>query len=342
MATDKKNGFFAFFIKLILLFLSFAYGIIIRLLIFISFLDLKRFNLRIISVGNITVGGTGKTSLVEYIARKFRERGSKVAILTRGYKRGAFDLLGDEPKMLLKNLSNVPVVVNKNRAVALRRIEKEYGIDIVVLDDGMQQWRIKKDLEIVTIDATNPFGNKHMIPRGILRQPLSTLKKADIFVLTKTDLAGNSDTLKRRLDHYNSKALIVESVHYPVGFYRPEEEENLIPKDFLKEENVAILSGIGDPDSFASTVSSLGIKIALDLRFGDHHNYTSGEIKAVTESIRNKGLNLLIITEKDATRLSDKELDMFAGIEVFVLRIELKILKNEENFLSRLFRVYSF
>ena len=342
LATDKSRGFLAAILKFILLLLSFIYGLIIRTLIFISSLDLKRFEIRIISIGNITVGGTGKTSLVEFISSHLKKRGHRIAILTRGYKRKGADAMGDEPRMLSKNLGDLPVIVDKDRARGAKRAIREYNSDTVILDDGMQQWHIKKDLEIVTIDALNPFGNRHMLPRGILRQPLAYLKKADIFVLTKTNLAKNLDRLVSVLNKYNPKALIVESVHHPMGFYEIGKPQELFNVNYLKNKEVALLSGIGDPDSFSRLIASLGIKVGMDLRFSDHHNFTSGELKMIVGRVKESGIKVVVTTEKDAARFLDQSLQIFDNLQFLVLRIELKIVKNEELFFGRLFRLYSF
>lgn len=342
LATDKSQGFLAAILKFILLLLSFIYGLIIRILIFISSLDLKRFDIRVISIGNITVGGTGKTSLVEFISAHLKKRGQRIAILTRGYKRKGADAMGDEPRMLSKNLGDLPVIVDKNRARGAKRAIREYNSDTVILDDGMQQWHIKKDLEIVTIDALNPFGNRHMLPRGILRQPLSYLKNADIFVLTKINLTNNLDGLVSVLNKYNPKALVVESVHYPMGFYEISKPQELFNVGYLKGKEVALLSGIGNPDSFSKLISSLGIRVGLDLRFSDHHNYTSGELEVIAGKVKESGIKVVVTTEKDAARFSDESFSIFDDLQFLVLRIELKIVKNEELFFSRLFRLYSF
>ncbi len=341
LATDKAEGVVASLLKTILLFFSFIYGLVIRILIFAASLDLKRLDVRVISVGNITVGGTGKTSLVEFICSRLNKRGCRLAVLTRGYKRKGTDFMGDEPRMLSKNLSGIPVIVDKNRVDGAKRAIKEYNADTVVLDDGMQQWHIKKDLEIVTIDSLYPFGNSHMLPRGILRQPLSGLKKADIFVLTKTDSASGLDKLKKRLHKYNPSALIVDSVHGPVGFYEIKKPAELFPTDYLKGKEAALLSGIADPGYFSGLIARLGVKAELDLRFSDHHNFTSGELEMVANKVRASGIERIITTEKDAVRFSDKDLGLFAGLYLYVLRIELKITKNEELFFNRLFRVHS-
>lgn len=342
LATDKNKSFFASGIKFILLLLSFIYGLIIRGLIFISSFDLKRFDLRVISIGNITLGGTGKTSSVEFISRYLKARGHKIAILTRGYKRKAKDHLGDEPRMLFENLGDVPVIVDKDRARGAKRAIREYNSDTVILDDGMQQWGIKKDLEIVTIDALNPFGNGHMIPRGILRQPLSSLRQADIFVLTKTNLARDVNKIKSVLSKYNPKGLVVESIHNPTGFYDIKKPGELLNLSYLKGKKIALFSGIGDPDSFLKLILSLDIKVGLDLRFSDHHNYTLEELEAIVRKVSKEGLNIIVTTEKDAARFSNETLGIFGNLKLLVLRVELKIVKNEELLLARLFRLYSF
>jgi tetraacyldisaccharide 4'-kinase len=342
LATDKERGFFAFVMKFILLLLSFVYGFIIRSLMFISYLDPKRFDLRVISIGNITMGGTGKTSLVELVSRSLKDRGHRLVVLTRGYNRKGTYSMGDEPRMLAKNLVDIPVIVDRDRPRGAKRAIREYNSDTVILDDGMQQWSIVKDLEIVTIDSLNPFGNRHMIPRGILRQPLSSLKRADIFVLTKTNLAKNLDKVKLVIKKYNSKALVVESIHSPVGFYRVGNPKKTFDPSYLKGKKAALFSGIGDPGSFSDLISSLGIKVGLDLRFRDHHNYTLDELNSISAQASKASLAVVVTTEKDAARIMDLDLSMFDNLEFLVLRIELKITKNEEQFLSRLFRLYSF
>jgi tetraacyldisaccharide 4'-kinase len=342
LAIDKNKGISASLIKFILLLLSFIYGILIRILTFFLLLDQKRINSKVISVGNITVGGTGKTSLVELISRYLKGRGGFPAILTRGYKRKGVDSMGDEPRMLAKNLKGIPVIVDKDRVRGAKRAIREYGSDTVILDDGLQQWRIKKDLEIVAIDALCPFGNGHMLPRGMLREPLSSLRKADIFVLTKTDLAGSLSETKSVLNRYNPKALVVESVHRPLGFYDIRKTSKIIDLGYLKGKKMALLSGIGDPGSFLKTVLRLGIKVGLDLRFSDHYLYTLDELKIIADRVKEEGLAAIVTTEKDAIRLLDMDLKILGDLELLVLRIELNIVKNEELFFSRLLRLYSF
>ena len=340
LATDRYQGVLAFVLKIPLLLLSFAYGALIRGLIFFYSFRLRKLSCKVISIGNITVGGTGKTSLVEFVARLLRGKGHKVAILSRGYKKLEASM-GDEPFMLLKNLGDIPVIVDKDRVRGAQRALEEYGADTVILDDGMQQWRIKKDLEVVTVSAAQWFGNRHMLPRGILREPLSSLKRADIFVLTKTNLANNINDVKSSLNKFNPGALVSESVHEAAGLYDINEPGKLLSLSQLKGKSAVLFSGIGDPYSFTKLISGSGIKVGLDLRFADHHNYSVEDLSGIIGRCIEKKSEVIITTEKDASRLSDEKLAIFKGHRLLVLRIELKIIKNEEKFISRLLGLYS-
>ena len=340
LATDKYKGVLAAIFKLPLLLLSFIYGALIRALILFYSFSPRILACKVISVGNITVGGTGKTSLVELISRLLKENGRSLAVLTRGYK-GTYSIMADEPRMLAKNLEGIPVIVDKDRIRAAKRAIREYNVDTVILDDGFQQWRIKKDLEIVTIDAANSFGNRHMLPRGLLREPLASLKRADIFFLTKVDQAKGVGIIKVILSKINPQALTVESKHNPVGFYDINNPEKILKTDYLKGKRVLIFSGIGDPGSFTYLIKNLGISIGLDLRFPDHYNYSAQDLSRIVSRYKKENLDAIVTTEKDASRLPDESLGIFDGCKLLVLRVELKIMKNEGDFIARLLSLYS-
>lgn len=334
LATDKYNGFIPSCVKFFLFILSLIYGFIVRILIFVYGFVRFRPDCKVISVGNITLGGTGKTPLVEYIGRYLKTQGHKVAIVSRGYKTG------DEPRMLEKNLKNIPVIVDADRKRAIKRALGDYGIDTVILDDGLQQWKIKKDIEIVVIDAANPFGNGQMLPRGILRQPLSTLRCADIFVFSKTGLNPGIQNAKVFLQRINPAALSAESRHQPLGFYDPAEEEKLLNPDMLKGKTVTLFSAIGDPGSFEDSISKMGINIGLVFRFPDHHNYLKDDLDRIFKNSKENNIDTIITTEKDAVKLGGLKAPAY-GLRVLALRIELRITENEEGFRNRLLGVYS-
>jgi len=357
LALDNSQGFLATVVKCGLFIASFFYGLIVRILIW--FHSLKKpssLNCKVISVGNITWGGTGKTVLVEFIARYLKQKEHKVAILSRGYKKPVtryplplpagrqgvtrYATMGDEPYMLSQKLSDVPIIADADRIRAAKKAIIEYAVDTVILDDGFQQWRIKKDLEIVVIDANCPFGNRHMIPRGILREPLSHLSRADIFVLTKTNLAANTSEVKDFLRKINLKAIILESVHKPVGFYRIDSPKELLILDILKGKTATLFSGIGDPGSFESLIKSLRVNVGLSFRFPDHHRYSSKDLDNIFKNSQNKHSDIIITTEKDAVKLLALPITHYP-LPVFVLRIEIIITKDEERFYNRLLRLYS-
>jgi len=347
LATDRKKGFLSGIFKALLFVLSLIYGLIVRILIFINKLKSQRLNVKVISVGNITLGGTGKTSLVEFIARYLKGQGHKVAILSRGYKRKATPYysavpssktMGDEAYMLFRNLADVPVIIEVDRIKAAGRAAKDFSADTVILDDGLQQWKIKKDLEIVAIDATNPLGNRHLLPRGILREPLSGLRRADMFVLTKTNLEPATKEIKDFLNRINPRAVIIESMHQPMGFYNVEKPGELYGAEVLKGKTVTLFSGIGGPDAFENLITSLDIKVGLSFRFPDHHNYTEKDLEKIISSSRDKNIDTVITTEKDAVRILELGLGD-RGLSFFYLRIAMAI-KDEKRFYNRLLQLY--
>jgi len=352
LATDKHKGLVAGLAKAFLYFLSLIYCLIVRILIFIYHLKPYRLNCKVISIGNITLGGTGKTSLVLLIAQYLKQRGHRVVILSRGYKRKvvnhksqviSHETMGDEPYMLKMNLKDVPVVVDPDRIRATKLAIRDYGADTVILDDGLQQWKIKKDLEVVTIDSTNPFGNGYLIPRGILREPLSYLKQADIFVLTKTNLNPDNQDIKDFFNQLNPSGFIIESIHRPLGFCRVDKRDEFLRTDALAGKNVTLISGIADPDSFENLIASLGINIALAFRFPDHYSYAQKDLENVIRESQKKNIDTIITTEKDAVRLAPCLLPTTHYLMNFlVLRIELKIIKYEQEFYNRLLGLYSY
>jgi tetraacyldisaccharide 4'-kinase len=340
LATDRQQGSLAGLIKFFLFILSLLYGLSVTIVIFFMHLFSQRLSCKVISVGNITLGGTGKTVLVEYLARYLKNQGRTIAVLSRGYKRNTkykipnaqfgYPFMGDEPYMLRKKLSQVPVIVDNNRIRATRKAIMEHATDTVILDDGLQQWRIKKDLEIVTIDATNPFGNLHLLPRGILRQPLSTLANTDIFVLTKTNLNPDITDLKGYLEKLNPRALICEAKYQPAGFYRLGQDKEICREvGQLREQPQALLCGIADPDSFENLIRSLEIEVKAFFSFPDHHPYVPSELERIIREAQLKGAKGIITTEKDAVRLEGVLELVPSLLTIFVLSINLEIVQDE-------------
>ncbi len=298
-----------------------------------------------VSVGNITAGGTGKTPLVIYLARKLKERNRKVAILTRGYKRESQQMVeltsenkagipwqdvGDEPYLLAGRLPHVPVMVGKHRAVCGKHAVEKFGSEILLLDDGFQHLKLFRNLDVVVIDSTNPFGNGRLLPAGILREPISSLKRADVFVLTKTDQTSDRDELIGLLESLNPKAPVVQSVHQTVGMTDLFDGSLTDPKD-LRSGKAFIFSGIGNPLSFEKTLGQLNIKILTHRIFPDHFRYKEKDAEDLMAQAQAAGADFIITTEKDSVRIP---LVKQPGIPLYALRIDLRVTSGEELLLN--------
>ncbi|MDP2905118.1 MAG: tetraacyldisaccharide 4'-kinase [Candidatus Omnitrophota bacterium] len=339
LATEKRRGLVASVVKAFLFIFSLIYGLVAWALIFLKRRNPCRLSCKVISVGNLTLGGTGKTTTVEFVARYLTEQGRKVAVLSRG-RTGAQNL-GDEPAMLSKKLEGVPVIADTDRIRGARRAIAEHGADTVILDDGLQQWHIEKDLEIVTIDAGCPFGNGYLLPRGILRQPLSSLSQPGVFVLTKINLYPDTRKIKDTLARFYPSAQVIEALHQPMGFYELSQPQRRLPVDALAGQPVALFSGIGDPGSFEKLTSGLGAKVELSLRFGDHHHYTAADLEKISMAAKDKNINVLITTEKDAARFYDIR-STISDLRILVLQIQLGFKDDgKDRFYNRLRALYS-
>ncbi len=354
LANDKKGGLSAVLVKSILLLFSLVYSLLIRIISFAyraNILKIHHLNCKVISIGNITWGGTGKTPIVEMVARRLAKEGHRVVIQSRGYKKKSVggsepkiqysDSMGDEAFMLQQNLIGIPVAVGGDRLKSARLAVDKMALDTIILDDGFQHWKIFRDIDIVVIDAMNPFGNGCLIPRGILREPFSALKRADIFLLTHTDLAeGNLTSIKQRLKDINKEAIIMESVHAPIGFYNIlDEQKKLIDANLLKNRKLALITAIGNPDSFEKTLLNLGLRIYPKFIFLDHHDFLENDFEKITQACLKEGVSTILTTQKDAAKLEEyawrnKDFDIFA------LRIEIKIKENENLFFDRLLSIY--
>ncbi len=340
LVTNKMQGPIAVFLRGFLFFLSLVYGLGVIILAFLYRVKPARFNAKVISVGNITLGGTGKTTFTEYLSDKLISAGHKVAVLSRGYKRDLYrpgsQGLGDEPAMLQRKFPQLFVVVDKNRLRGAMRAIKEYAADTLILDDGLQQWKIFKDLEIVTINAGDPFGNGLLLPRGFLREPLTALKRADIFVLTQVDQVLDTNLLAAKLKSINSQALIVEAVHQPVGFTSVDKANEFLTLDTLRGKQVALFSGIGNPQGFESCVFALGMHIGKAFRFADHHDYTQADLCKIINEAKQRNLDAIITTQKDAVKIRELAIQ---GAGILALDIKLSITKNEAEFNRRLLKL---
>jgi tetraacyldisaccharide 4'-kinase len=344
LMNDKRQGLLAAVIRPFLsLFSSFYYfgTEAIKFLYRLRILRSYRPPCKVISVGNITLGGTGKTPLVVTIAGRLNDSGRKVAVLSRGYRGDK--VTSDEVELLKKSLPGVPVLVGRDRVRTAREAAGSLKADVILLDDGFQHWRLKRDLDIVTLDINDPFGNGRLIPRGTLREPISSLKRADIFVLTKVGAEGDSiakaQGLKARLGVINANAAVFTSYYVPsrLSDISGGEEPGL---SAIENKKIALVCAIGQPESFEKTAESLGADIALRFFFMDHHRYTGNDIEKIIDGCKAGGVDIIVTTEKDTPKLIHlSALIAKHSIRLLVLGIEMKI-DNEEKFFGRLYPIF--
>ncbi len=290
----------------------------------------------VISIGNLTVGGTGKTTATMAVARWLTGRGKRTAILSRGYRGSgetgmavvsegagpAIDVRqsGDEPYMMAQALPGMSVLVGKDRRRTGRRAVDELGAQALVLDDGFQYQRLEKDIEIVLVDALLPFGYDFLVPRGLLREPPRHLARADAIWLTHSDLLRDRDlqALRARVKELAPEARLWEARHAPLRLRELTGDGGERAPEELRGRSVLALSSVGNPLAFERTLERIGAVLVGRARFPDHHGYRPGELRGLTEG-EAAAAEWIVTTEKDAVRLPAGDIDR----PVWVLEVEL-------------------
>ncbi|HEY5345459.1 MAG TPA: tetraacyldisaccharide 4'-kinase [Verrucomicrobiae bacterium] len=319
----------------------------------------KTLGVQVIAIGNLTVGGTGKTPVVEKFARELRDAGRNVAILSRGYRSKPAplhtrllnkillredqtpprivsdgksllldsEMAGDEPYMLASNLKDVVVLVDKNRVKSGRYAIEKFGCDTLLLDDGFQYWDLRgRRHDVVLIDRQQPFGNEYLLPRGTLREPPSHLARAHTIFITKSD--GKTAELRARIASLNSTAAIIECIHQPLYFEDvfTGERKGL---ELLTGKKVASLSGIAQPESFEQSLVKLGGELVYSKRFADHHRFTQQEILNAINRAKKRQAEIIVTTQKDAVRFP--KIDR-RDVPFYFMRVEIKIVAGANDF----------
>jgi len=359
VVLERRRGPRASILRALLYGLSFFYGRLVQLRLFLYRKRIFRertLGCLVISVGNMTVGGTGKTPVVEKFARALQIGGRRVAILSRGYKsiprkRTFFERLlkqnidpprvvsdgksllldsmtsGDEPYMLAHNLRDVIVLVDKDRVKSGRFAIDKWKVDTLLLDDGLQYLHLKHRLDIVLIDRQAPFGNEFLLPRGTLREPPPNLRRASYIFITKSTGQLN-DALIARIRRYNRTAEIIECAHKPLHLQNIYTGEQL-PLERLRGAFVGSICGIAAPESFEDALKNLGARVDLANRYIDHHYYTEAEMRSFVNRCVRRDLSMIVTTEKDAVRmprLPEAELK----VPIYFMRVEIEILSGHE------------
>ena len=300
-------------------------GVSIRTRLYTSgLLKQKRLKATVISVGNLSVGGTGKTPLVIWLAEKLLEQGQRVAILTRGYRGTAGS--SDEVEVMRLRLQNRVVFgVGKNRFAEGQRIESHQAIDIFLLDDGFQHLQLARDLDIALIDASRPM-TQQLLPAGPMREPLSALTRAGIIIFTRTE---NTAGAKEAIQRLSNLPIFTASTR-PLGFRRIGSEDPLQTVGELGNGPFFVFCGVGNPEAFVRDLQRWGITPAGHMFFADHHRYTLEDVQAIEQAARRVGANRLLTTEKDSCNLSGLT---FPSLPVYVSVIDLEM-SSETEFLA--------
>lgn len=287
---------------------------------------------KVVSIGNLTVGGTGKTPFVEALARMVKEKSYKPVILSRGY--GSADgAVSDEYMVLAENLPEVGHYTHPSRYRAGMEAVGKENPDIFLLDDGFQHWQLRRDLDIVLVDALNPFGYGRLTPRGMLREPLRALRRADVFVITRSNQAQVRviDSLKQTLRRFNPEAPLVVT-HHEVRGLRDVRTRKGRDVESLKGKKVLGFCGIGNPRAFHGLLVHLGVQVVAFHAFRDHQRYTPPFLGLVVKEAQLRGCSALVTTQKDAVKLRDYETEL----PILELLIGMRITEGREELEERL------
>ena len=318
--------------------LSWLYGLIIWLrnyFFYIGLFKCQEFDKPIISIGNITMGGTGKTPMVIYLANYLKKNGNKPGIISRGYGRDSkglitvhdgnnllatVDISGDEPYLMARILDNVPVVVCENRCRGIKQLLNNYSVDVIIMDDGFQHRQVNRDLDIIAISAYEKQKDYELIPLGNLREPIKNIKRADLVIYTKTE-NYKIPAIHSKIKHNLSGNIINSFMQFVLMKYDDSGYHKVQPPD----NYFFAFCGISDPRSFINYASKLGLKIKDERFYKDHQNYTQTIIEQLSEQIKRNACNHVLTTEKDIVKLPDSFLDEF---EVYIIKIDI-VFENE-------------
>jgi len=323
--------------------ISSTYGLGVRARLFLygtGFLRGIRLPCKVISVGNITLGGTGKTPAVEYIARLLKDEGMDVVLLSRGY-RGRMErkfgvvsdgqrlLLslgeaGDEPYMLAERLGDIPILVGRRRDLSGKYASAHFHPHVAILDDGFQHLGVKRDIDILLVDSQTGFGNGHLFPRGPLREPLAQLGRADLFLITKVEDLDACGELEERIKSHKKHAIIFHSNYRP-DYLNDLNRGERLPVGYIKDKRIAALSGIANPAYFYHLLKLVGAKVEEEITFPDHHVYSRRDIPILKNAMLRT--DCIVTTEKDAAKLRD-----LSGINfpMLSLSISLKVMEDDD------------
>lgn len=309
LISGQTTGFFATVCRGLLWCLSLPYGLITRVrnvCFDVGIKKVQRVKVPVVAIGNLTTGGTGKTPIVATVVKLLQELGHQPGIVSRGYRADASGE-NDEKRVLQTLCPGVPHEQHPDRVAAAKTLIDTAQIDVIVLDDAFQHRRIHRDLNIVLIDATNPFGFEHQLPRGLLRESLSGLKRADLILVTRANAASPAKLgqIEATILKYNPE--LTGKIHRvsfePTGLVS--KSGNQQPISAIHEQPVTVLTAIGNPDAFMTTCRQIGANIVTSMFFPDHHHYTKSDLQRVQQHAKHAQTSLILTTLKDLVKITD-------------------------------------
>ncbi len=365
IVNGERNDWIAVIVRMPLLFFSLFYGLVVKIILLGYQSGVFKRNVLpvpVVSVGNLTVGGSGKTPVCIFLAKQLLAQNVKPVILTRGYRSGGKKNIGDpsmrttamavgfsqdsasltgmpvglhesdEVKLLKESLKDVPVVVNPNRYQGGLEAIEQYHPDVILLDDGFQHWKLKRDLDVLLIDCANPFGNEHVLPAGILREYISGIKRSGLIILTKTDF-GNVSQLRADIERWYPGIPIAEAVHQPISLTELyTQQEHPLNKIICP---VVAFCGIGEPLSFKASLTTVGADVKEFIPFMDHHEYDFNDMMTIKSVCDQLGVRTLVTTRKDAVKLNSYQ-DFWRGYTLYALNVQIEVTKGLNEIKSKL------
>ncbi|MGI9445629.1 MAG: tetraacyldisaccharide 4'-kinase [Rubripirellula sp.] len=338
--SGKRGDPIAMVVRVVLRMASVPYGIVVRRRNHNydrQVADIQRCDVPVISVGNLTTGGTGKTPIVCLLAKRLRERGLRVAIVSRGYGRGDADA-NDEAMELHARLPDVPHIQNPDRVAAAQVAVEELEAQIILMDDGFQHRRLHRDLDIVVIDATCPFGFGYQLPRGLLRESMDSLSRADAVLITRCQTVDPTaiESIRQTISTYNAEVPILASNHTPICLL--EYPETNLPLKNINQQKVGVLSAIGNPDAFEHTVRQCGATVQSARHLPDHDPYAPETVASLRDWAKQLGNEIayIVCTHKDLVKL---QTDRLGGKHLVALQIDLTLQNDANEFDEMLDRI---
>ncbi len=289
----------------------------------------RRLSVPVVSVGNLSAGGTGKTPVVIFLAKLYQSAGKRVGILTRGYGRetrepqilsgnaedATPEQIGDEPFLILTELKKIGLAVDKKRERGAAKLLAKMPVDVFILDDGFQYRRLFKECEIVVLDATRPFDNGRLIPAGLLREPPRALARASLLWLTRVNRAADPEKTRTWLRRFSPKP-VVQSFHAPVGLWSIDRKRQM-PLEKLSGLEAIAFCAIGNPESFRQDLQDLGVRLRAFQAFPDHHVFTTADIENLKILATKRKVKYILCTEKDAVKISNGD-DRFYFLKISI------------------------